>query len=146
MLLLLLHYLMLLKGNFDKAVETYTKVLELDNSFGSALSNRAVCYLAKNEPLNCIEDCTALLAKLASEESVASSNPVLSLMPSIPPHKTQQRRKWQVLALVRRATAYRQTKNVESAKMDLEEVTHACIYMHTHKLSFGTSFLDENQH
>ncbi|KAJ3315132.1 Dynein assembly factor 4, axonemal [Boothiomyces sp. JEL0838] len=57
-------------GNFDGALNAYHDSLTLDPLNYNCLSNRAACYLKKQELENCIKDCTRALELVEREETI----------------------------------------------------------------------------
>ncbi|KAJ3324462.1 Dynein assembly factor 4, axonemal [Boothiomyces sp. JEL0866] len=57
-------------GNFDGAVNAYNDSLQLDPLNYHCLSNRAACYLKKQDLENCIKDCTRALELVEREETI----------------------------------------------------------------------------
>jgi len=102
--------------DLGQAAQHYTEALELDNSFVSCLSNRAICHLAGGRPEKCVEDCTAALALLQVE---ADSNKLLPSGP-MPPVGSGKRKQWVLKTMVRRGTAYSQTSQFKEAHGDFK--------------------------
>uniref|UniRef100_H2XMQ7 RNA-polymerase II-associated protein 3-like C-terminal domain-containing protein n=1 Tax=Ciona intestinalis TaxID=7719 RepID=H2XMQ7_CIOIN len=51
------------KGNFEKAVECYTKSMNICPDEIASYTNRALCYLKLNKPVSAIEDCTEAIKR-----------------------------------------------------------------------------------
>jgi len=113
-------------GKLDSALETYTKTLELDSRFVSALSNRAACYLALGLYEECATDCTKALDLLATDPNDTSAlqletGPLTnSQLPSgpVPPAGSTKRRTWVLKTVTRRGVAMSQLGRMEEAVTD----------------------------
>jgi tetratricopeptide (TPR) repeat protein len=61
-------------NQFNDAAEYYTKAINIDPYFFTAISNRAACYLQLSKYTECIDDCTNLLSNLYLHNDEKSEN------------------------------------------------------------------------
>ena len=104
-----------------QAVDSYTKAIELDGSFVSALSNRAAAYLATSEWQLAAEDCTKALNYLrdsgAGGGAVGESGPPLG---AVPRGGSARHASFAAKTYARRATAMWKRGNYATAADDLQ--------------------------
>ena len=50
-------------GDYKRAVEMYSKCIDLDSSMVAARANRAMAYLKAGEPQSALDDCEAVIAQ-----------------------------------------------------------------------------------
>lgn len=101
-------------GDIPKAMELYTKAIDIDPKFAKARMNRSASFLAMKSFANCIEDCTCALNLISSGKPRQQLAVILLPKPIV-------RRKWAATLLCRRAAAKRLNKDFEGALADLEE-------------------------
>ena len=105
-----------------QAVDSYTKAIELDGSFVSALSNRAAAYLATSEWQLAAEDCTKALTYLRDSGAggggaVGESGPPLG---AVPRGGSARHASFAAKTYARRATAMWKRGNYATAADDLQ--------------------------
>jgi len=105
--------------NLDQAIKHYSAALDLDSSFVSCLSNRAICYLAEGKHQKCIDDCSTALTLL---EVSPDPNKLLPSGP-MPPVGSGKRKQWVLKTLVRRGTAYSQVSQFKEAHADFQHAS-----------------------
>ena len=100
------------KGNAQEAETKYTEAIEMDETFVSAVSNRAGSRLALGKYKECIQDCDVALELLSrSDEGV--SGPV-------PPPGSDKRRDWVIKTMCRRGKAKTEVEDYVGALKDLK--------------------------
>jgi stress-induced-phosphoprotein 1 len=99
------------EGEIDGAIDLYSKAIERDPRFVSAVSNRAGALLAKGQYEDCIADCDSALNMLANLGS--TSGPV-------PPPGSEKRRDWVIRTVCRRAKAKSELGSYNDAVTDME--------------------------
>ncbi|GMI48543.1 hypothetical protein TrCOL_g2427 [Triparma columacea] len=99
------------EGKIDGAIDLYSRAIERDQRFVSAVSNRAGALLAKGMYEDCIADCDSALNMLANLGS--TSGPV-------PPPGSEKRRDWVIRTVCRRAKAKSELGIYKDAVTDME--------------------------
>ena len=111
----------------DTALDQYSNALSIDPMHTKARMNRAECYFAMNNYVECIADCDHALVELQQDQphqrltSTPKYTRLIDVMLSPPPNV---RRKWIVTLLCRRAAAKEEHGNqyyIDGALKDLEE-------------------------
>merc|ERR1711865_1011272 len=98
----------------EQAVESYSKAIELDASFVSALSNRSAAYLVLGKWQLAVDDCTAALLFL--QGNVSENGPP----GAVPRGGSARHASFTAKTLARRATALCKTKEYATALEDLQ--------------------------
>lgn len=104
------------RKDIEQAIQSYDKVIAIDSSFVSALSNRAAARLMQGQWEKCRHDCSLALDLLRSQPT-ASANAV----GSVPKSGSARHTGFMVKTLARRATAYCKLGRFSKAIEDLEE-------------------------
>jgi tetratricopeptide (TPR) repeat protein len=111
----------------DTALEQYSTAISMDPMHTKARMNRAACYLAMKNYVECIADCDHALIQLQQYQpqqrltSTPKCTRLIDVMLSPPPNV---RRKWIITLLCRRAAAKEEHGDqyyIDGALKDLEE-------------------------
>ncbi|GAB9465922.1 hypothetical protein Gpo141_00003308 [Globisporangium polare] len=106
----------------EKAVTHYTDSLRLNPLSIACLSNRAACFLVRNEFAKCVQDCTRALELLQrrdmGENEGEGGQHGLAFFSVGPAPGSLKRRAWVLKTLVRRGTAYSAMEEWAKAEAD----------------------------
>jgi dyslexia susceptibility 1 candidate gene 1 protein len=111
------------RKDIEQAIVSYTKCINLDKSFVSALSNRSAAYLVQGQWDLAIKDCTAALQYLhGGSNSSEKSDP--AQLGAVPRGGSARHASFTAKTLARRATALSKTGSFKQAVEDLQAALH----------------------